>query len=611
MNHLLRPRSFILCALCAALLLPAADRHAAQSVARSENADALRVKIGEQEAFIAGKPSADMRLIHMSALADLYSRFHAALERDIGAALATQSSIGADNIELRNAIAKKIDIRREEWDATKLKWERAKRELGKIVADVDATSADRSIVITAANDSASSVRLDAKSHSDADVSRASRANNPARMTVAFGASDEVPLTDSLPPLSQSSATAARSDNGDSLPAPKIDEKISEGEIIVVGSGATPGARVRVRLNGKMEYENSDSHYTDRANRNGRFRVRLQNALKAGDEVQVAQSAGGKPRAITSADSDAETVIAASEDTGPRRTGGMRDGSSDLRGPFGMIVGGNVISQQAQNFSQADPFLGFTAGYTSQWDRRLGINNGRFNIRFQGLFNAAPRTAAAPPEDATATAATDAPDLPFLSSRKSFDLDIHTFLEYRVLGSRYITLGPYFGIGASAALDKNELRDEEVRVEGDGTDDSVELDTSRVVADNDLKSFYEFGPMFNVYLPDRGLFLQSMVGYGRYEALKGLYEGYDTRKRFVGKLRIFPLGLNRAFNNTPLSPMFGVDLNASRGQDSLRFFTGFAIGINKGFRGATSAAARTDQDGNDDASGTGTTGGGNR
>ncbi|MBA3239879.1 MAG: hypothetical protein H0T60_01470 [Acidobacteria bacterium] len=37
----------------------------------------------------------------------------------------------------------------------------------------------------------------------------------------------------------------------------------------------------------------------------------------------------------------------------------------LGGPFGILVGGAVISQQRDAFQQADPFFGFIAGYSSQ------------------------------------------------------------------------------------------------------------------------------------------------------------------------------------------------------------------------------------------------------
>jgi hypothetical protein len=62
-------------------------------------------------------------------------------------------------------------------------------------------------------------------------------------------------------------------------------------------------------------------------------------------------------------------------------------------------------------------------------------------------------------------------------------------------------------------------------------------------------------------------------------MQGLYAGKDTRKRFIGKMRVFPGGLSTTFGEQlKLAPMFGVDINAGRGPDQIRFFTGFAIRI---------------------------------
>ena len=84
---------------------------------------------------------------------------------------------------------------------------------------------------------------------------------------------------------------------------------------------------------------------------------------------------------------------------------------------------------------------------------------------------------------------------------------------------------------------------------------------------------------NTLLFDRRVFIENILAYGKYEGLQGLYAGKDTRNRFVGKLRLFPSGLNTAFGQqVRMTPMFGVDLNAGRGPDQIRFFTGFAIRI---------------------------------
>jgi hypothetical protein len=73
-------------------------------------------------------------------------------------------------------------------------------------------------------------------------------------------------------------------------------------------------------------------------------------------------------------------------------------------------------------------------------------------------------------------------------------------------------------------------------------------------------------------------MQAKLGYGRYESLAGFGKsGFsDSRNRFVGKLRIFPMFLDRDPEGAAdASPMFGVEINAGRGPDQIKFFTGIA------------------------------------
>jgi hypothetical protein len=60
-----------------------------------------------------------------------------------------------------------------------------------------------------------------------------------------------------------------------------------------------------------------------------------------------------------------------------------------------------------------------------------------------------------------------------------------------------------------------------------------------------------------------------------------------------------MGLARGFGKQlKMTPMFGVDINASRGPDSLRFFSGFAMsirGLNLPKEEAAPAAADTKTD----------------
>ncbi len=331
-------------------------------------------------------------------------------------------------------------------------------------------------------------------------------------------------------------------------------------------------------------------------------------------------------------------------------------------PFGLLVGGVVMSQQAQEFQQSDPFFGFIAGYnfrvrspyagskkcgtgraeywqmadgsyadkdgytvicmndtllykpsdgtafvakpTKPEDMELMVRNtkkrklngsfgaSRMHVRFQGLFQADPRkavaTATATPESGAATQENTCPDNEpcFIASRKTFDIEMHWWQDF--WANNLFTIGPYAAIGASTVLSSNELQGETVTTGGSNDTGGATTLGTNAKSDNDIKKYWEVGILSNTALLSRKLFIQSIVGYGKYEALEGLYERKpgcwtcDTRNRFIGKLRIFPSGLSMGFGRQiQAAPMFGVDLNAGRGEDHLKFFSGFAIAI-KGF-----------------------------
>jgi hypothetical protein len=283
--------------------------------------------------------------------------------------------------------------------------------------------------------------------------------------------------------------------------------------------------------------------------------------------------------------------------------------------IGLAPFGVVTSQQANSFSQADPFGGFVVGYMSRqaaryvckkltgaesWQRECVKVGGskafsnkvdsndegtqrlervpNLNIRVQGLFQAAPRKASAPEQDS-------GEDQSFIASRKSFDIEAHMWYEMPLPFSGNSTVlwwGPYLAYGGSTVMDRNELRDEAVNKDTDGA--AANLDTSRVSTTNDMDRYYEAGLIFNYYRPDAAdsnLYVQAILAYGNYEALGGLVNGHDTRKRFIGKLRVFPTGLNRSFfEKSVAAPMFGVDLNAGRGEDHVKFFVGMTFNISK-------------------------------
>jgi hypothetical protein len=259
------------------------------------------------------------------------------------------------------------------------------------------------------------------------------------------------------------------------------------------------------------------------------------------------------------------------------------------GITGLLVGGLVSSQQEKNFSQSDPFFGFIAGYNSD----PGFAGFVAHYRVQGIFQVQPQTASAP-KAATAAAApspTPAPVDPanfqtFLASRKTFDIDLHGWVD-RPFGRGVYRLGLYGGIGASTYIDKNELKGDETVSKTDGSSGAeTKLDPTLGRASNDLKRYIE-GGLIAHFLKDNGeLFMQTQLLYGKYEALAGLVPGHDTRNRFIGRLRIFPTGLKLAIadpnkdSGLDMSPLFGVELNAGRGPDQLKFFTGIAISISR-------------------------------
>jgi hypothetical protein len=205
-----------------------------------------------------------------------------------------------------------------------------------------------------------------------------------------------------------------------------------------------------------------------------------------------------------------------------------------------------------------------------------------NLRFQGIFQTAARKAEGMGEDSMQMET-------FVASRKSFDVDIHYWLERSINDSPVLWLGPYVGAGLSTALSGNELANEVVKKDGE----TVEPDEDDV--DNDAKFFFDAGAAANFYSSDTAdgnLYVQVIAGYGFYQALHGVAPG--SAIRFIGKLRVFPTGLNRGFFQRGIAaPMFGVDLNAGRGDDHVKFFFGMVFNVTKlldRFRGAPPTAS---------------------
>jgi hypothetical protein len=264
------------------------------------------------------------------------------------------------------------------------------------------------------------------------------------------------------------------------------------------------------------------------------------------------------------------------------------------------------------FNNGDKSLEISAGNntnstkkskTGDDNKTIKLNKGSFfssariNFRFQGIFESDGRTATGKEDAVAATPTTPASNpnpFQFIASQQTFTSQAEIWAEFRPL--RQFSIGPYFSIGASALVDKSNADTGTKFVSDTGKSSTIKK------LDTDLKKFYEAGAIVNLRFPDQKFFLQTIMAYGNYEQYKDLdlnpykptdtnynprFNENDTRKRFVGKLRIFPEGLNTTFGNQiSITPMFGVDLNAGNGPDHLRFFTGFAIRL----RGVNTADA---------------------
>lgn len=299
---------------------------------------------------------------------------------------------------------------------------------------------------------------------------------------------------------------------------------------------------------------------------------------------------------------------------------------------GMLVGGTVSSQQADRFSQNDPFMGFIVGYSTERGWFPGAD-GQLHYQFQGIFQTQPKKDEAPVSEFNNLglgSVAEGQFVPFLASRKSFDIEARIWADWGLPPSKHVRIGPYFSVAGTTYVSRNELRtDDPIQVEKSdiptttatpaatptatptatpaaGNGDTVTLDPTQAKIDNDIDLHVGGGLMINVFNRENTkLFMNAQLGYENFEGLAGLnkkpFEGFfgNSRNRIVGKLRIFPSFLNVAYDGPGegdmFSPMFGVELNAGRGPDQLKFFIGGAVGIGafkKLFTRPASAAAAT-------------------
>jgi len=402
------------------------------------------------------------------------------------------------------------------------------------------------------------------------------------IVVSQGGQFETPIEIAYTPTSSGKpAAAAAATTADSTAAPRFIDVPSCDDDRVFLAG-TANAKYQVKVNG-TEVKNPDGTTPQQAAADGLLVVPL-SKLKFGDMVQV--------------------YTVATDGTLPSYIYSRVENCVDpLKGhPVGFLFGGVVLSQEASQFSQSDPFFGFTAGYDSKVRglnyrdnqgkscKVLGTNcvdfgpatkEWRWHLRFQGIFTADGRAATGQTAPTAPTSAAPT-TFSFIASRKAFDIETHGWID---LWTRNIfTIGPYAAWGASTVLSKNETANTTVT---NGSGQPV----TQIQSDNDMKQYREVGAHMTINMFSRKVFLESIIGYGHYEAFQGLdqrpttlaasapFRANDTSKRFIGKLRIFPEGLKTTFGGQiEGTPMFGVDLNAGTGPDQIKFFTGYAIRI---------------------------------
>jgi hypothetical protein len=431
---------------------------------------------------------------------------------------------------------------------------------------------------------------------------------PAPFRATLAPVRAMPAPDAPAPAATAEGDPAAALQTDSLAA-SIATADRGGAEIDIDIARFPGSEVQVEARNSAGTSLSKERYVigTPERRAGGFRV----------SVPIAAS-GATTVIVTSLDSGAPTAPVAVTIPEPARPAAVAPRRAPATRParlVGLLLGGTVISQQAENLSQADPFMGFIVGYDDMPDTTdpnydpKKDNDWRAHWRVQSIFQVQPKTEEAPVEgtgegeDTDNNGAADPPDFrSFIASRKSFDVEMSFWYDrpatkWLIFGNGNtdpnIRLGFYGAVGGTAYVSKNELKgDESVKVEdtkdannNDNTNDQVELDVERAKVDNDIDLFYEGGLIGNFFKGmEEGkpkLFMQVKLGYGRYEALAGFNPGKtgffnDSRNRFVGKLRIFPMFLDRDPEGTAdASPMLGVEINAGRGPDQIKFFTGIA------------------------------------
>jgi hypothetical protein len=553
--------------------------HALAQEKQPQGADLLRAKIEQFEKMDISSKSSSVQIIYKRTLLRLYNQLAASLQKDIKDLKAMQSAVGGANTDSQKEIAAELQTLAQEQSETAEKSQTLNDDLkGSASTETSQAPVPPATSDLPLSDAVYRPRTTARPETSADGS---------------ASVSSMPASDSITNRPQAGA----GDQADIDPPDltKINQPIV-GETKLVGNegAATKGATVIALITAA---DGSTVSKTATASNDGSFIIYYPKGLVAGSDIMFKQTVNGT-------DSKASHAIGVT-------TQAAIDKARDPHGPVELMVGGSVISNQSQDFSQVDPFFGFIAGYIGHKVLSKHKSDfGAFNLRVEGLFSASARKAEAPAKSTTTSAttgggttgggttgggttgggttgggttATNTPDLPFLSSRKTFETGVQLWWAFPVPGSGGLfALGPYAAYGTSTVLDKNELKDEPVKVGATNNNiggNDVDLDTSQVKANNDLKRYFEVGFMADVLLPNNQVFIHATFAKGNFEAYDGLYDNYNTKNRFHGRVDIFPAGLFRKFGEQKkVAPIFGVDLNASRGPDSLRFFSGFAVNL---------------------------------
>lgn len=332
----------------------------AQDEGQSQKTEDLKAKLEKVERIDISSLSPSMQIIYKSSRQKLYGQIVAALRRDIENLKVLQSVQTADSAPQGEIAA----------------------EIQKLVREQSAWAEKFQAI---SNDLIESASV--------------RASHPQ----APPTTPEVPLTNAVyRPRTITSQPETLADGSTSVSAMPASDSITNGSPQDAGaktkgdppdiSKVEPPVEGDTKLKGKAGAATKDATVTAyidgaavsqlaTASSDGSFIVYLPAALTPGKDIKFTQKVNGTESTI----SPAMTSISKKK---KEEQEAEEAASFKAQGPVALAVGGSVISNQAQKFSQADPFFGFIAGYASK-DKGHNGRGGQFNFRFEGLFESAP------------------------------------------------------------------------------------------------------------------------------------------------------------------------------------------------------------------------------